>query len=415
MASENLKNISSFTGYQKFLTTIIALLQFTVILDFMVISPLGVNLVKSLNINLSQFGFLVSSYAFSAAISGILTAGYADRFDRKKMLVFFYSGFILGTFFCAVAGSYEALLAARILTGLFGGVIGSITSAVFADSFEIDKRGRAMSFLQMGQAASQVLGVPVSLYLTNKLGWHSTFWMIVIISIIIICFVLIKMKPVDTHLIVRQDQTALTHFWATISNSQYRVCYLATGVIAIGVFMLQPFSSNYIVDNLKISQENLPVIYFVTGISTIIVMPIIGKISDKYNKFYVFGVGSIISIVMIMIFCTLPVSPVWVVAIVNMLLFASLISRMIPAQSLNTMIPDQHSRGAFMSITSSLFQLSGGLGAILAGLIVTQTSKGNPLLNYWLLGLAVSGLSLVGIWLIYRIFLLTKTITAEAS
>lgn len=415
MASENLKNISSFTGYQKFLTTIIALLQFTVILDFMVISPLGVNLVKSLNINLSQFGFLVSSYAFSAAISGILTAGYADRFDRKKMLVFFYSGFILGTFFCAVAGSYEALLAARILTGLFGGVIGSITSAVFADSFEIDKRGRAMSFLQMGQAASQVLGVPVSLYLTNKLGWHSTFWMIVIISIIIICFVLIKMKPVDTHLIVRQDQTALTHFWATISNRQYRVCYLATGVIAIGVFMLQPFSSNYIVDNLKISQENLPVIYFVTGISTIIVMPIIGKISDKYNKFYVFGVGSIISIVMIMIFCTLPVSPVWVVAIVNMLLFASLISRMIPAQSLNTMIPDQHSRGAFMSITSSLFQLSGGLGAILAGLIVTQTSKGNPLLNYWLLGLAVSGLSLVGIWLIYRIFLLTKTITAEAS
>lgn len=415
MASENLKKIGSFTGYQKFLTTIIALLQFTVILDFMVISPLGVNLVKSLNINLSQFGFLVSSYAFSAAISGILTAGYADRFDRKKMLVFFYSGFILGTFFCAVAGSYEALLAARILTGLFGGVIGSITSAVFADSFEIDKRGRAMSFLQMGQAASQVLGVPVSLYLTNKLGWHSTFWMIVIISIIIICFVLIKMKPVDTHLIVRQDQTALTHFWATISNRQYRVCYLATGVIAIGVFMLQPFSSNYIVDNLKISQENLPVIYFVTGISTIIVMPIIGKISDKYNKFYVFGVGSIISIVMIMIFCTLPVSPVWVVAIVNMLLFASLISRMIPAQSLNTMIPDQHSRGAFMSITSSLFQLSGGLGAILAGLIVTQTSKGNPLLNYWLLGLAVSGLSLVGIWLIYRIFLLTKTITAEAS
>src|SRR6476469_1612485 len=131
-----------FTSYQVLVILLIALTQFTVVLDFMVMSPLGDMLMKSMELNTKQFGLAVSSYAFSAGISGLLTAGFADKFDRKKLLLFFYVGFILGTLMCGLAHSYPVLIVARIITGLFGGVIGSISMAIVGDLFAIEKRGR---------------------------------------------------------------------------------------------------------------------------------------------------------------------------------------------------------------------------------------------------------------------------------
>jgi predicted MFS family arabinose efflux permease len=156
-----------FTSYQKFVIFILAVTQFSVILDFMVMSPLGDMLMKSLSLKPSQFGFAVSAYAFSAGSSGLLTAGFADKFDRKKLLLFFYTGFILGTFSCSMANTYPLLIAARIITGIFGGVIGSISMAIITDLFDIHHRGRVMGFIQMGFGASQVLGIPISLFIAN--------------------------------------------------------------------------------------------------------------------------------------------------------------------------------------------------------------------------------------------------------
>ena len=161
---------NKFTSYQALVIVLLALTQFTVVLDFMVMSPLGDMLMKSMELTTSQFGFAVSGYAFSAGISGLLTAGFADRFDRKKLLLFFYVGFIAGTLFCGLATTYFMLLAARIITGLFGGVIGSISMAIVADIFPLQQRGRAMGFMQMGFGASQVLGIPISLVHRQSLG-----------------------------------------------------------------------------------------------------------------------------------------------------------------------------------------------------------------------------------------------------
>ena len=155
------------SGYQKFVIFILAITQFTVILDFMVMSPLGDILMKSIGMKPSQFGIAVSAYALSAGASGLLTAGFADKFDRKKLLLFFYTGFIIGTFFCGIANTYETLVAARIFTGLFGGVIGSISMAIVTDIFAIQQRGRVMGFLQMGFGASQVLGIPIAVSYTH--------------------------------------------------------------------------------------------------------------------------------------------------------------------------------------------------------------------------------------------------------
>ncbi|MGY0036844.1 MFS transporter [Pedobacter sp. NJ-S-72] len=172
------KEIIPFTGYQKIVIFILAMTQFTVILDFMVMSPLGDMLIKSLSMKPSSFGIAVSAYAFSAGISGLLTAGFADRFDRKKLLLFFYTGFIVGTFLCSLANSFELLVAARIITGLFGGVISSISMAIITDLFSLQQRGRVMGFIQMGFGASQVLGIPIGLYIANKWGWESPFVMV---------------------------------------------------------------------------------------------------------------------------------------------------------------------------------------------------------------------------------------------
>ena len=151
----------------------------------MVMSRFGDMLIKSMELTTSQFGFAVSAYAFSAGISGLLTAGFADKFDRKKLLLFFYVGFIAGTLFCGLANTYFMLLEARIITGLFGGVIGSISMAIMADLFPLHQRGRAMGFMQMGFGASQVLGIPISLYIANHWGWQSPFIMIVALASII--------------------------------------------------------------------------------------------------------------------------------------------------------------------------------------------------------------------------------------
>src|SRR5471032_890944 len=165
----------TFSGYQKFVIGILAFLQFTIILDFMIISPLGAIVIPALHISPREFGLAVSVYAFSAGISGILAAGFADRFDRKRLLLFFYVGFTLGTALCAIAPNYHLLLLGRIVTGLFGGVIGSVVLAIVTDLFALQLRGRVMGFVQTAFAASQVLGIPAGLFLSNHWNWHVAF------------------------------------------------------------------------------------------------------------------------------------------------------------------------------------------------------------------------------------------------
>lgn len=398
-----------FTNYQKFIVAILALLQFTIVLDFMILSPLGDILIKSLDITPAKFGWVVSSYAFSAGASGILAAGFADKFDRKKMLLFFYVGFVVGTLFCGLANTYELLLIARIVTGLFGGVIAAISMAIITDLFAINQRGRVMGFVQMSFAGSQVLGVPIGIYLATKFNWHVTFFMIVVLAVLIGLAVMIKMKPITEHLKLQSDKNAFLHLWHTLQNREYQTGYLATAMLSIGGFMLMPFGSAFLVNNVHIAQNDLFLVFMFTGISSIIVMPIIGKISDKVDKFKVFTVGSLIAIVMVIFYTNIGLVPLWYVIIINMLLFMGIMSRMIPSTILNTAIPEMKDRGAFMAINSSLQQMAGGVAAVFAGLIVTQQTKTSPLEHYDTLGYVVAVAILVCVFFVYRVSVLVKS------
>jgi len=403
------KNIAEpFSPYQILVIALLALLQFTIVLDFMVLAPLGDYLMKSLSMTPKGFGLVVSSYAFSAGLSGILAAGFADKFDRKKLLLFFYTGFIIGTLFCALATTYEMLLVARIVTGLFGGVIGAISMTIVTDIFAVHQRGRVMGFVQMAFAASQVLGIPIGLYLANIWGWHSAFLMIVILAIMIAITILFKVRPIDKHLALQSDKSPFLHLWHAVSNRSYQTGFIATAFMSVGGFMLMPFGSAYLINNIKITQQELPMVFMFTGMASIVIMPLIGKLSDRVDKFMVFTGGSILAIILILIYTNLSPVPLWEIVVINMVLFMGIMSRMIPATTLTMSVPDIKDRGAFMSVNASLQQMAGGIAALCAGLIVTQETSNSPLRHYDTLGIVVSILIVICIFLVYRVSVMVK-------
>jgi predicted MFS family arabinose efflux permease len=390
----------TFTRYQVFIIAVLATLQFTVILDFMVLSPLGAFLLKELNIKTSQFGLVVSAYAFSAGISGLLAAGFADKYDRKKLLLFFYAGFVIGTALCAIAPSYPMLVAARIITGIFGGVISSVSFAIITDLFRMEVRGRVMGFVQMAFAASQILGLPIGLYLANHFGWHSPFWLITGFALLVGIVILIYMRPVTEHLHFRLDRNPFEHLWKTVSTPDYLKGFVATTLLATGGFMLMPFGSAFSIHNLHITMHDLPILYGITGVFSIVFGPLMGKLSDKIGKYKVFILGTVISIAMVVTYTHLGPTPLWWVIVLNVILFVGITARMISASALMTALPKPQDRGAFMSINSSVQQLSGGLAAAVAGMIVSQSADGT-LLHYPTLGFVVVGSMLIALALMY--------------
>ncbi|MBP1727687.1 MAG: major facilitator superfamily 1 [Deltaproteobacteria bacterium] len=394
---------ATFTAYEKFMITILSLLQFTVIVDFMVLSPLGAILMPKMAISTAQFGLVVSAYAISAGISGLLAAGFADRFDRKKMLLFFYCGFVLGTLFCGVAGSYPLLLAARILTGIFGGVISSISFAIIADTFRMEVRGRVMGFVQMAFAASQVLGIPIGLYLATRFDWHAPFLMIATVAAPIGIVICLKLQPVTGHLQGSQEKNAFVHLWQTGSNPFYLRGFMATMLLATGGFMIMPFSSAFLVNNILIPETRLALIFFITGLVSIITGPILGMLSDSLGKYRLFFFGSLLSMVMVFIYTNLGPIPIWVIILTNIILWVGISSRMISSSALISGVPDMQDRGAYMGINSSLQHIAGGVASFVAGLIVYQPSGTAPLQHYDTVGYVTIGTMMLTMVMMYFI------------
>jgi predicted MFS family arabinose efflux permease len=400
VSSSTPENPIMMSGYQKFVVALLAFLQFTIILDFMILSPLGAALMSSLNVTPSQFGLVVSAYAFSAGISGILAAGFADRFDRKKLLLFFYCGFVLGTFLCGIAPTYHFLLAARMITGIFGGVIGSIVFAITADLFPFEMRGRVMGFVQTAFAASQLLGIPFGLFLSNHWGWHAPFLMIVFFSTAAGGIIWVYLKPIDAHLKVKPDKNPFHHLFSTVTTPKYLLGFATGALLSTGGFMLMPFGSAFSVHNLGIDIEKLPLMYLITGSCAIVAGPLLGRASDAFGKFNVFALGSVLTTITVLIYTRLGITPFPVVVCISVVMFVSISTRMISSQALLSAIPSPASRGSFMSVSSSIQQISGGFASVLAGLIISE-GAGGVLKHFEVLGYVVVLAAVITVVLMY--------------
>ena len=409
--AERQEQSRGFSRYQSILVALLALVQFTIIIDFMIMSPLGAIIMPALDISAAQFGVAVSAYAFSAGISGILAAGFADRFDRKRLLLFFYAGFTLGTALCAIAPNYHLLLTGRIVTGLFGGVIGSVVIAIITDLFSLQLRGRVMGFVQTAFAARQVLGIPAGLFLSNHWNWHVAFGALVGLSIAGMAAVAFLMQPVNAHLQLKQDKNAFRHLIATVAQRRYWLAFLLTTLLATGGYMLMPFGSAYTVHNLGIDIVHLPTIYLVSGLFTIFIGPLVGRLSDGIGKFPTFAFGSALSIVMVLIYTNLGPVSLTVAITVNVVLFVGIFSRMIPSQALISAIPEPAQRGSFSAIGASLQQLSGGLGSVVAAALIAQNADGS-LMHFNRIGFVVVTSAVISLVVMYFV---QRPIAAQAG
>jgi predicted MFS family arabinose efflux permease len=393
---------TTFTPYQKLIVAILAFLQFTIVLDFMILAPLGAFLMRDLHLSTARFGLVVSAYALSAGVSGFLSAAFADRFDRKRLLLFFYAGFLGGTLLCGVAESYHALLMARMVTGVFAGVIGSIVLAIVADLFPFHMRGRVMGVVQTSFSASQVLGLPLGLYLTNHWNWHAPFLMIFGLAAAAGVVMAIAVRPIDAHLKLQRQESPLRHLVRTVARRRYLPAFAATTLLVTGGYMLMPYSTAFMMNNLRVPAGSLQHVYMVTGLCSLVAGPLLGRVSDSWGKYRLFCAGSALAVVMILIYTHLGPTPLWQVTAISSVLFVGITSRMITASALMSAVPEPASRGAFMAVYSALAQVAGAVASFVAGLIVVQTASGT-LARYDALGYVVITTITLSVGLLYWI------------
>ncbi|HEX6223782.1 MAG TPA: MFS transporter, partial [Chryseolinea sp.] len=263
---------------------------------------------------------------------------------------------------------------------------------------------RVMGFVQMSFASSQVLGIPIGLYLANMLGWHAPFFMIVAICGFVGIFIIFFLRPVDSHLKIRSSKNPFQHLIKTISNSVYLRAFAATTLLATGGFMLMPFASAFSVNNLGISLDQLPLLYMITGVFSMVVGPLIGKFSDQVGKYNIFAAGTLVTMVVVAIYCNLGLTPFWIILVLNILMFAGVSSRIITSSALVSAVPVPQDRGSFMSINSSVQQISGGFAAYVAGKIVVERADGK-LEHYDTLGYVVVAAMIITIIMMYSIHL----------
>lgn len=365
---------------------ILASLNFTHILDFMIMMPLGNYLMPHFQISARFFSWIVASYPVTACVSGLISAFYVDRFDRKRVLLFAYVGFLVGTFCCGVAADQYFLMAARILTGFFGGLINAQVLSIIADTFPYERRGRAMGTVFMAFSVASVFGVPFSLYLANLFSWHAPFLFIAVVGLPIVVMIAKYLPAMQGHVVkvgrgvsLRPDVRGVVV--AMASNSSQVMALCLSGLLMMGHFLIIPFINPYMEFNMGFSKEQTPMIYMVGGLCALVSSSVIGRLADRHGKFQVFSICLVLSLIPIFFITDMPVIPFYGVLAIFGFWFTFSTGRNIPAQAMITTVVEPARRGQFMSFNSSFQQLFTGLASIVAGMVVSQDGQGR-IINY---------------------------------
>ncbi len=358
---------------ERILLLLMAAINFTHILDFMIMMPLGNFLMPYFNITTQQFSLVVASYSLSAFVSGLIAAFFVDRFDRKKILLFGYTGFIIGTICCGIAPTYELLLASRILAGLFGGLIGAQVLSIVADTFSYERRGQAMGILLSAFSLASIVGIPFGLILAGQISWHAPFILIGVLGIIIIPLVNKFLPAMTAHLDADKAHVKPVELLKNIlSNKQQMIALLLSGSLMLGHFLIIPFLNPYMELNVGFNETQRNLVYMVGGIASFISAPMIGKLADKYGKHKVFYIFAGLSLITIFLITNMPAIKYYYVLMVTGVWFAFSTGRTIPAQAIISNVVHPEQRGSFMSFNSSFQQMFTGLASLIAGFIVVQ-------------------------------------------
>jgi predicted MFS family arabinose efflux permease len=381
---------------------LLAAAQFCNIVDFMIMMPLGHQMMRIFSISAQQFSFLVSSYTLSAGISGFVMVFFADKFDRKKLLTTMFFGFTLGTLACALSPTYEILLLSRIITGVFGGVIGSIVLAIVSDLVPVSRRGHAMGIINTAFSTASVVGVPLGLFLASLLSWHAPFLLIVAIAMPVLFLLHKKIPSLKSH-IQSEKVKPLDVLKVIWQNSNQRSALLFVCVLMFAHFSIIPFLSPSMVANVGFTEQELTWIYFLGGGVSIITGPWIGRLADRLGKQKVFTIGATLALIPCFLITHLGPTPLPLALLVTTFFFIASGGRIIPAFAITSATVEPKNRGSFMSLQSSLQQISLGLASAIAGLIVVKDSQSGTLLNYPIVGYISIGAGILSLFLVRRI------------
>ena len=377
------------TWKERVMLLILACLNFTHILDFMIMMPLGNYLMPHFGISTRFFSLVVAAYPITAFVSGIVAAFYVDKFDRKKILLWAYVGFIAGTICCGIAPDPYFLIAARIVTGLFGGLIGAQVLSIIADVFPYEKRGRAMGTIFTAFSIASVFGVPFSLYLANLISWHAPFIFIGLVGLLVIPLISKFLPSMTSHMVplgeLRYKPDVRKVLRDMFNNKSQLMALALSAFLMLGHFLIIPFINPYLEFNLGFSKSQTPMVYMIGGACTLVTSPLLGRMADRFGKLRIFMISLIASLVPIFLITNMPPIPFVYVLAVFGFWFVFSTGRNIPAQAMISTVVESAQRGQFMSFNSSFQQLFTGIASLISGLIVTEGANGK-IGNYDLVG-----------------------------
>ncbi len=382
---------------ERLLLFTLAAINFTHIVDFMIMMPLGPQLMRLFDISPQQFSALVSTYTFSAGIASFAGAFLLDRFDRKRALFAAYAGFVIGTFACAMAPGYHLLLSARIITGCFGGILSALILSIVGDVIPHERRATAMGIVMAAFSVASIFGVPFGLYIANQFSWHAPFFFLGFLSLVLFVPIMISVPSLRAHMSSDQPHPSPVRVIATIARNGNQMSALwFTIMLVLGHFAIIPFISPYMVSNVGFAESDLTYIYLLGGAVTIFTSPLIGRLADRIGKPKVYAIFAMLTLIPVFLITNLPHTALPIALVVTTIFFVTSSGRFVPAMAMVTSAVAPQNRGKFLSINSAAQQLTAGVAAAFAGMIVTKDASG-ALLHYHYVGYIAIAISILAI------------------
>jgi DHA1 family inner membrane transport protein len=384
------------------LVFMLAAVQFITIVDFMVIMPLGPQLMRSLAIDPAQFGLVVSSYTVAAGLAGLIASSLMDRLGRKTAFLGLDAGFLIGTFLCGLAPTYLTLVAARVLTGAFGGILGGLALAIIGDVFPEERRGRATGALMSGFALASIVGVPFGLYLGTHFGWHIPFLLLGVLGCPVWALAAATLPPLRDHIAKATKAHPLRVMFETFTHSNHLNAFVLIVMLMVASFTVFPYIPLFLDRNIGMSSDAIGLAYAAGGALTLFSAPLIGRLADRYGKLRVFRIVIPLSAALTLAMTNLVPVPAAVPIAIMAALFVCNSGRMVAAMAMITSSVEPYRRGGFMSANSSVQHLSIGFGTYVGGLIIVEASGGR-LLHVPILGVVSAAATMLCLWLAGRI------------
>lgn len=383
MDADKTGDVKISTSREWALLLILAGIQFTHILDFMIMMPLGPQLTQAFAISDAKFGLLVSAYTFAAGASGLLASLYIDRFERRRLLLVLYFLFAVATLACGLAPTYETLMGARVAAGLFGGILSAMIQTIVADVVPFARRGKAMGVIMTSFSVSTVMGVPLGLFVAANSNWHTPFFGIAGISFMLVVAAVYVIPTLQGHLHARGETGPLQGIAQVLRDPNHLIAFSFSFCMIFAGFSIIPYITIYMQTNAGLSPSDIPLIYLAGGAATLFSAQIIGKLSDRIGKLKMLQIIATIAIIPMALITQTEGMGKIAILIITTCFFVFVSGRMIPGMAMVSAAGNPKNRGTFMTLNSSMQSAAMGLAALVGGHLIERNAEG-LIENYWL-------------------------------